>query len=342
MSTAILNRLLEHDSLSRSEASELLEEMMDGALSSELAAAILTALRMKGESIEELAGFAEVMRSRCTRVPVAPGPDLIDTCGTGGDNSGSFNVSTATAFVAAGMGLRVAKHGNRSISSRCGSADVLEELRVSVQLSPQGMADCIEQCGIGFLYAPELHPAMRQIAPVRRALGIRTFFNMLGPMTNPARAQRQLIGCFSGQAARTMSAVLRELACEHAMLVHSRDGLDEISTCAETDILIVRNGTTMTMTISPEELGLRRADRAELLGGDRARNAQIIRGLLAGQAGAHRDIVLANAAACAVLGGLTENLPEGVQLAAAAIDSGAAFERLERLIEASQAAEVTA
>jgi anthranilate phosphoribosyltransferase len=340
MSSAILNRLLDGESLSRTEAGALLEQMMDGAPGPELAAAILTALRMKGESIDELTGFAEVMRSRCIRVPVAPGPDLIDTCGTGGDNSGSFNVSTATAFVAAGMGLRVAKHGNRSVSSRCGSADVLEELGVCVTLSPENMAGCIEQCGIGFLFAPLLHPAMGQIAPVRRALGIRTFFNMLGPLSNPAGARCQLIGCFSGLAALKMGAVLQELHCDHAMLVHSRDGLDEISTCAETDILIVRDGQTMTTTVSPEDLGLRRADRAELQGGGREQNASIIREVLEGQSGAARDIVLANAAACAVLGGLADELRDGVKLAAESIDSGRALERLERLIALSHKQEV--
>ncbi|MDH5580085.1 MAG: anthranilate phosphoribosyltransferase, partial [Betaproteobacteria bacterium] len=216
MSRELLERLLDGQSLERSEARGLLEAMMDGQLGPEMASALLTALRMNGESSEELLGFVEVLRDRCSPVSVAAGPDLIDTCGTGGDNSGSFNISTATAFVAAGMGLRVAKHGNRSVSSRCGSADVLEALGVDIGLSPEGIARCIEECGIGFLYAPSLHPAMARIAPVRRALGIRTCFNMLGPLVNPAGARRQLIGCFSLTAARRMAAVLAGLGTGQA------------------------------------------------------------------------------------------------------------------------------
>ena len=342
MSTAILDRLLNGESLSRNESAGLLESMMEGSCPAELSAALLTALRMKEESTEELSGFADVMRSRCTHVPVTAGTDLLDTCGTGGDGSGTFNVSTATAFVAAGMGLRVAKHGNRSVSSRCGSADVLEELGVRIDLSPAGMAQCIEQCGIGFLYAPLLHPAMKQIAPVRRALGVRTFFNMLGPLSNPAGAQLQLIGCFSHKAAWRMARVLANLGQVRAMLVSSRDGLDEISTCDVTDVLVVRNHEFEEITISPEELGLPRASSDQLQGGSAADNAGIIVRLLAGEAGAARDIVLANAAACAVLGGLCTELRDGVALAAAAIDSGAARDRLQSLIAISNSLELAA
>ena len=280
------------------------------------------------------------MRARCSRVPVAEGSELIDTCGTGGDGSGTFNVSTATAFVAAGMGLMVAKHGNRSVSSRCGSADVLEELGVNVELDAAGMARCIEDCGIGFLYAPRLHPAMKQVAPVRRALGIRTFFNMLGPLTNPAGATRQLIGCFSLDAARRMAAVLARLGGSQAILVASRDGLDEISTCETTDVVVVHGDSVNEMTVSPEELGLQRGRREDLLGGDAPRNAAIIRSLLEGKPGAARDIVLANAAACAVLGGLCTGMRQGVELAAEAIDNGSARERLAALAALSHSLEV--
>ena len=342
MIQATLVRLLDGEVLNRGEARELLAEMMDGEATPEQSAAILAALRLRGESTDELCGFAELMRERCTPVDVAQGPDLIDTCGTGGDGSGTFNVSTATAFVAAGMGLRVAKHGNRSVSSRCGSADVLEELGVNIGLDSAGMAQCIEQCGIGFLFAPALHPAMKQVAPVRRALGVRSFFNMLGPLTNPAGARQQLIGCWSRKAAWRMASVLAALGDSHAILVASRDGLDEISVCGETDVMVVADGGFNEMTISPEMLGLTRHLPIELRGGDRADNARIIRRLLSGEAGAARDIVLANAAACAVLGGLTKDLRQGVELAAQSIDSGAASARLDQLVELSRGLEVRA
>ncbi|MCB1216967.1 anthranilate phosphoribosyltransferase [bacterium] len=337
-----LETILSGAELSREQARALLAEMLDNGASPELGSALLVALRMRGESSAELCGFAELMRERCTPVEVRPGPDLIDTCGTGGDGSGSFNISTATAFVAAGMGLRVAKHGNRSVSSRCGSADVLEELGVNVLLDSRGMAECIEHCGVGFLYAPALHPAMASLAPLRRALGVRTCFNMLGPLSNPARASRQLIGCFSEDCARRIAGALSMLGGSRAFVVAGRDGLDEISLSAATLLIEVNGNDIRSRELQPADFGLAGIEKCALLGGERSENADIIRRLLAGEAGPAREIVLANAAACAVLGGLCDKLPEGVAIAAEAIDSGRAKAALQALVNLSNSLEVAA
>lgn len=337
MSRQLLEKLIMAQSLDDSEARNLVTGMMDGEFSPAQSAALLTALRMKGETPEELAAFASVMRERCTRVQVAPGDDLLDTCGTGGDGSGTFNISTATAFVASGMGLRVAKHGNRSVSSRCGSADVLEELGVNISLGPREMARCIDECGIGFLYAPALHPAMKQVAPVRRELGIRTFFNMLGPLSNPAGSRRQLIGCFSRDAASRMAKALAVIGDSRAMLVSSDDGLDEISISAPTSIFLVEGDKVSESGIVPEDFGLVRTSLTSITGGDSKENAAIIRSLLEGRRGAARDIVLANAAACAVLCGLATDYTAGFSLAEQSIDSGEALARLDGLVELSRA-----
>ena len=338
--------LVERRDLSRIEAAAAMEAIMSGSATNAQIAAFLTALRMKGETVEELIGFAQVMRQKAVRVrtrgteaTALTGTDremLIDTCGTGGDASGTFNVSTATAFVVAGAGLKVAKHGNRSASSLCGSADVVEALGVSLELTPQQVARCVDEVGIGFLYAPLLHTAMKHVMAARREMGIRTVFNLLGPLTNPASANAQVIGVASGELTEPLARVLAELGTLRAFVVHGADGLDEISNTGESRLSEVREGFVRTFTVRPEDFGLPRASMQDLKGGDRQQNAQIIREILARETGPRRDIVLMNAAAALVAGARASELKEGVALAAESIDSGAARERLERLVAYSQ------
>jgi anthranilate phosphoribosyltransferase len=338
--------LVERRDLTRIEAAAAMEAIMSGAATNAQIAAFLVALRMKGETVEELIGFAQVMRQKAVRVRTRSteaagltGTDremLIDTCGTGGDASGTFNVSTATAFVVAGAGLKVAKHGNRSASSLCGSADVVETLGVSLELTPQQVARCVDEIGIGFLYAPLLHTAMKHVMAARREMGIRTVFNLLGPLTNPASANAQVIGVAAAELTEPLARVLAELGTLRAFVVHGADGLDEISNTGESRVSEVREGVVRTFTVRPEDFGLPRASITELRGGDRQQNADIIREILARQPGPRRDIVLMNAAAALVAGGRARELKEGVDLAARSIESGAARERLERLVAYSQ------
>jgi anthranilate phosphoribosyltransferase len=339
--------LVEHRDLTRIEAAAAMEAIMSGAATNAQIAAFLTALRMKGETVEELIGFAQVMRQKAVRVRTRStegsasltGTDremLIDTCGTGGDASGTFNVSTATAFVVAGAGLKVAKHGNRSNSSLCGSADVVEALGVSLELTPQQVAKCVDEIGIGFLYAPLLHTAMKHVMAARREMGIRTVFNLLGPLTNPASANAQVIGVAAASLTEPLARVLAELGTLRAFVVHGADGLDEISNTGESRLSEVREGVVRSFTVQPEDFGLPRATMSDLKGGDRQQNAQIIREVLAREAGPRRDIVLMNASAALVAGGRAKELKDGVELAAQSIDSGAARERLERLVAYSQ------
>jgi anthranilate phosphoribosyltransferase len=338
--------LVERKDLSRIEAAAAMEAIMTGAATNAQIAAFLTALRMKGETVEELIGFAQVMRqkavkvrSRASEVVAATGTDremLIDTAGTGGDASGTFNVSTATAFVVAGAGLKVAKHGNRSVSSLCGSADVVETLGINIELSPAKVARCMDEVGIGFLYAPLLHTAMKHVMAARREMGIRTVFNMLGPLTNPAGANAQIIGVYSDALTEPLAQALAELGTLRAFVVHGQDGLDEISNTGPTHISEVHEGVVRSSTVSPEDFGLPRASIQDLRGGDREENADIIRRVLAGEPGPRRDIVLMNAAAALVVGGKARDFKEGVGLAAQAIDTGAATERLTGLISLSQ------
>jgi anthranilate phosphoribosyltransferase len=261
---------------------------------------------------------------------------LIDTCGTGGDATGTFNVSTATAFVVAGAGLRVAKHGNRSVSSMCGSADVVEALGISLELTPQQIGRCVDEVGIGFLYAPLLHTAMKHVMPARREMGIRTVFNMLGPLTNPASANAQVIGVYAASLTEPLARVLAELGTVRAFVVHGADGLDEISSTGESRVSEVREGMVRTFTVRPEDFGLPRAAIGDLLGGDREQNAEIIRAILDGERGPRRDIVLMNAAAALTVGARARNLTEGVALAARSIDSGDARDKLARLVVLSR------
>jgi anthranilate phosphoribosyltransferase len=279
------------------------------------------------------------VRARAASVAALTGTDremLIDTCGTGGDAAGTFNVSTATAFVVAGAGLRVAKHGNRSVSSLCGSADVVEALGINLELAPEHVTRCIEEVGIGFLYAPLLHTAMKHVMPARREMGIRTVFNMLGPLTNPAAANAQVIGVYSAALTEPLARVLAELGTSRAFVVHGADGLDEISNTGESRLSEVREGTVRTFTVRPEDFGLTRASIGDLKGGDREQNASIIRSLLAGETGPKRDIVLMNASAALVAGGRARELKEGVGLAVRSIDEGAARSKLDALIALSQ------
>ncbi len=344
--TEAVRALIEQRHLTRIEAAAAMDAIMTGSATNAQIAAFLTALRMKGETTEELIGFAQVMRQKAVRigtpgeaVAALTGTDremLIDTCGTGGDASGTFNVSTVTAFVVAGAGLKVAKHGNRSASALCGSADVVETLGVSLELTPPQVARCIDEVGIGFLYAPLLHTAMRHVMAARREIGIRTVFNLLGPLTNPAGANAQVIGVAAPALTEQLARVLAELGTMRAFVVHGADGLDEISNTGESRLSEVREGVVRTFTVSPEDFGVARASIGDLLGGDREQNAQIVVDILDGARGPKRDIVLMNAAAALVAGARVRNLQEGVALAATAIDTGAAKQKLVRLIELSR------
>jgi len=338
--------LVDRKDLSRIEAAAAMEAIMSGAATNAQIAAFLTALRMKGETVEELIGFAQVMREKAVKVRTrasevvgATGTDremLIDTAGTGGDASGTFNVSTATAFVVAGTGLKVAKHGNRSVSSLCGSADVVETLGINIELSAAKVARCVDEVGIGFLYAPLLHTAMKHVMAARREMGIRTVFNMLGPLTNPAGANAQVIGVYSDALTEPLARALAELGTLRAFVVHGDDGLDEISNTGPSHISEVHEGVVRSSTVRPEDFGLPRASLRDLRGGDREENAEIVRRVLAAEAGPRRDIVLMNAAAAIVVGGKAHDFKEGVALAAQSIDSGAAAAKLANLIALSQ------
>jgi anthranilate phosphoribosyltransferase len=339
--TEAVRALVDRRDHSRIEAAAAMEAIMSGAATNAQIAAFLTALRMKGEIVEELIGFAQVMRQKVVKVRAhggdvvgATGTDremLIDTCGTGGDASGTFNVSTATAFVAAGAGMKVAKHGNRSVSSLCGSADVVETLGVNLELGPPQVARCLDEVGIGFLYAPLLHTAMKHVMAARREMGVRTVFNMLGPLTNPAGANAQLIGVYSAALTEPLARVLAELGTRRALVVHGADGLDEITTTGDTQIAEVREGVVRLSHLRPEDFGVPRATLRALQGGDREENAQIIRGILAGEPGPRRDIVLVNAAAALVVGGKAQDFKDGVAMAIASVDSGAAARKLGEL-----------
>lgn len=321
--------------LARREAEAAMEELLAGRANDAQIVALLAALRTKGETVDELVGFAVAMRRHAQPIfdsGRSPQGLLVDTCGTGGDARCTFNVSTAAAFVVAGAGVRVAKHGNRSFSSKCGSADVLESLGVSLAVPPQRIGAAIEQVGIGFLFAPAVHTAMKHATAARRQLGGRTAFNLLGPLTNPAGATVQVLGVSAVALTPLLAQALAELGVERALVVHGADGLDEVSISAETYVSEVREGAVHSYKITPEDFGVPRAPLEALLGGDAAENARIIRGLLDGEAGPRRDIVLVNAAAALVAAGLAGDFREGARLAAQSIDSGAAIAKLDALI----------
>jgi anthranilate phosphoribosyltransferase len=351
---AALRRLLAREDLTRHETEELFGQLMDGDLGEAQKAALLMGLAMKGESPQELAGAAAAMRRRVVAIPHRC-PEVIDTCGTGGDGRGSFNISTAAALVAAAGGAVVAKHGNRSVSSRCGSADVLAALGVELEMAPERVARALEELGIAFLFAPRLHPAMREVMPVRQALGVRTLFNLLGPLTNPAGARRQLVGVYDRARVPVLARVLAELGCEHALVVHGADGLDEITTTGATLVAEVRRRgdglparpvprdarviereegdgwDLVTYTIEPEDLGLQRVEVAALAGGEPADNARRMEALLGGQRGALAQVTAANAGAALHVAGRAGSLREGTARALELLASGAAAAKLEQL-----------
>jgi anthranilate phosphoribosyltransferase len=323
------------ENLTRPEAEAAMEELLSGRAGDAQIVSLLAALRAKGETVAELVGFATAMRRHAQPVFCSgrrPNGKLVDTCGTGGDAKGTFNISTAAAFVVAGAGARVAKHGNRSFSSKCGSADVIEALGVHLEVTPERVGTAIEQVGIGFLYAPRVHTAMHHAAAARRQLGGRTVFNLLGPLTNPAGASAQVLGVFAARLIEPLASALAALGVERAFVVHGADGLDEISLSGETYVAEVRSGQVRSYTVAPEDFGLPRAPLEALRGGDAAENARIIRGILSGEPGPRRDVVLANAAAALLAVELAGDLREGVRLAVASIDSGAAQAKLETLI----------
>jgi anthranilate phosphoribosyltransferase len=317
-------------------AREVMELIMSGQATDAQIGAFLIALRLKGETVDEIAGCARVMREKATPVKTKR-TDLVDTCGTGGDGSGTFNISTAVAFVAAGAGLGVAKHGNRAMSSQCGSADVLAELGVNIEISPEKVGRCIDEAGIGFLFAPALHGAMKHAIGPRREIGTRTVFNVLGPLTNPAGAKCQLIGVYAPELTDKIAGVLGELGSQRAFVVHGSDGLDEITLTGSTRVSELRAGKVQTRDINPADFGLAVVDAAALKGGDAATNAQILRAVLDGKEGPALDIVLINSAAAIVAGGMAETLEEGLEKARTTVVDGAARAALEKLIAVSNA-----
>jgi anthranilate phosphoribosyltransferase len=351
-----LHRLANHsESLSRVEAREVMAEVLTGKCTDAQIAALLIALRMKGETVEEIVGFAEAIRAAAAPLPIERAPDalavsgtgrealagecendsLIDTSGTGGDASGTFNISTATALVTAGAGVRVAKHGNRSISSKCGSADVIEALGINIQLSPERSAQCLREVGICFLFAPNLHPAMKQVQGVRRELKMRTMFNLLGPLTNPAGASGQVVGVYSLDLVEKLAEALSMLGLRRALVVHGLDGLDEITITGKTRIAEAHEGSVRSYEVEPEEFGMKPAALNDISGGDAAENADIIRAVLDGERSPRRDVVLLNTAAALVAAGRAEHIAQAIPLAAKSIDSGAAAGKLEKLLRFS-------
>jgi anthranilate phosphoribosyltransferase len=337
-----LHRIANHrESLTREDARAVMSEVLTGKCTDAQIGGLLVALHMKGETVEEIVGFAEAIRAAAAPLPIredssvyvsGTGRDaLVDTCGTGGDTSGTFNISTATALVVAGAAVRVAKHGNRSVTSQCGSADVMEALGVNINLPPARMVACLEQVGIAFLFAPAMHSAMKHVQPVRRELRLRTVFNLLGPLTNPAQASAQVVGVYSLDLVEKLAEALSMLGLHRALVVHGLDGLDEITITGPTRVAEVREGSVRTYEVTPEEFGITRSTLEEISGGDAAENAAIIREVLSGKKSPRRDVVLLNAAAALVAAGKADHLDAALPLAAKSIDSGAAAAKLEAL-----------
>jgi len=329
-----IDTLVSSQSLTMEQAAAVMNEIMGGEATPSQFGAFVTALRLKGETVEEIAGMARAMRDRAITVSVS-GP-VVDTCGTGGDGSQTFNISTTAAFVVAGAGLKVAKHGNRGMSSGCGSADVLEQLGVRIDLGAREVEKCLGEVGIGFMFAPVFHPAMKYASAPRREIGIRTVFNILGPLTNPAGAQAQMLGVADRSFTVKMAEVLKLLGCHHALVVHGEDGLDEITLSGRTTVCELNKGVIKGYPINPEEYGFSRVSMESLRGGSPQENADILLMVLKGERGAHRDIVLLNAAAALVAGEKAETLQGGIALGRETIDSGRAMEKLEGLIRLSQ------
>jgi len=327
-----LNRVVHHENLSAADAEQAMYAILGGEASTTQIGAFLVALRMKGETGEEVLGFARAMRARAIPVHTGVGGEpLLDIVGTGGDSHNTFNISTTAAFVAAGAGIKVAKHGNRAISSRSGSADVLEALGIRLITDPERMGRAVREVGIAFLFAPALHPAMKHAQPARRELKMRTVFNILGPLTNPAGATHQLVGVSPAPVADLVAQALASLGLARALVVHAHNGMDEITTTGPTSVLEVQSGAIASHEVTPADFGLPTATLADLRGGDAAQNAAITRAVLRGEPGPQRDIVLANAAAALVAAGVTENYETGIARAAESVDSGAALRKLEQL-----------
>lgn len=327
-----IQKLVEGKNLTEEEIMEAMNCIMDGEATQAQIGSFITALRFKGETIEEITGCAKVMREKAHRI--APEVEYsIDTCGTGGDGSNTFNISTAAAIIASAGGVTVAKHGNRSVSSRSGSADVLEALGVNITLSPEQVKECIEKIGIGFMFAPAFHKSMKYAAGPRRELGIRTIFNILGPLTNPANAKGQVLGVFHHSLTGPIANVLHNLNVERAMVVHGMDGLDEISTTAPTKVCEVRDGEVLDYEINPEKLNLKKASKEELVGGDAEVNARIIESIFKGEKSARRDAVVINAAAALYVGKAVVNIEDGIEMSMDIIDSGKAMRKLAEMRE---------
>ncbi|MED5569474.1 MAG: anthranilate phosphoribosyltransferase [Chloroflexota bacterium] len=329
-----IDTVVSGQSLSMEDASLVMREIMEGEATPAQLGAFLTALALKGETTQEIAGMAKVMRELALQVKVDG--ELIDTVGTGGDGKNTFNISTATAFVAAGAGLKVAKHGNRAASGSCGSADVLEALGVQIELSPEAVAQCVNEVGVGFMFAPAFHPAMRYAGPVRREIGIRTVFNILGPLTNPAGAQTQLLGVAFPELGGIMAEVLGFLGSHHAMIVHGHGGLDEISLSGDTSVWEVRGGEVEEWTLHVEDTGLPETPIEAIRGGTKEENAATMRRVFQGEQGPVRDMVLLNSAGVLMVGDKAESIRKGVEMSAGIIDSGAALTKLDQMIEVTQ------
>ncbi|MCS7120430.1 MAG: anthranilate phosphoribosyltransferase [Nitrososphaerota archaeon] len=331
-----IRKLVEGKNLSMNESMEVMKEIMSGFATDAQIAAFLTALRIRGETIEEIVAFAKVMRDFCYKINPSLNRRLVDTCGTGGDKIKTFNVSTISSFVIAGAGVTVAKHGNRSITSQCGSADLLEKLGLNLTVEPKVVEKCIEEIGIGFMFAPSFHPAMKYAIGPRREMGIRTVFNILGPLTNPADAEAQLLGVYDASLVKTMADVLKNLGCQEALVVHGLDGLDEISNIGKTLIAWLSDGEVMLLEYRPEDLGIKRADPKDIMGSTPDINAEIAFKILydlLDPDDPKREIVLLNSAAGIILGGEAEDFKDGIEIAEESIKSGKAYEKLTMLIK---------
>lgn len=332
-----IRQVMAGQDLSFEQAHGVMGKIMTGLCTDAQIGAYLVALHMKGESPPEIAGSALAMREAVVPIPTEQPVDLVvDTCGTGGDARGTFNISTAAAFVAAGAGVVVAKHGNRSVSSRCGSADVLKELGVNIEADPELVGRCLNEVGIGFLFAPKLHPAMKYAIGPRREIGVRSVFNILGPLTNPAGAKRQVLGVFSGHLVPVIAETLRQLGSYHVMVVHGSDGLDELTTTASSEVAELRNGQIERWQVKPLDYGLQEAKAEHLAGGDPPECAQIVRNIFKGEEGPRRDITVLNAAAAIYVGGKADSFSDAIEAARQSIDEGKAMEKLESLKRVSQ------
>ena len=325
-----IKKVVEGNDLEEEEMVETMNEIMEGETTDAQIACFLTALRLKGETVEEITGAVRVMRQKATKINTKH-PLVVDTCSTGGTGLHSFNISTTSAFVVAGAGIPVAKHGNRGVTRQSGSANVLMALGINIEISPEQVGKCVDEVGVGFLFAPLLHGAMKHAIGPRREIGIRTIFNAIGPLTNPAEAKAQVLGVYSPELTETHAHVLKNLGTKHAFIVHGADGLDEITTTTTTRISELKNGEVTTYTLDPTTFGISKANQESLLGGTPEENAKMTMNVLKGQLGPKRDIVLLNAGAAIVAGGKTDNLEVGIKLAADSIDSGRAIETLEEL-----------